>query len=94
MKSFLLSVAATLALSAPALGVADLFTAVSDAWAKTTEVLKREDFFVNFETPFGKDHRILAPIVKFENKAAEPKYDWGPVPYCWEEYPSFKTALS
>ena len=71
--------------------VPDLMNVVIDAWRETTDLLGRDEFFQKFVTPFGKDHRILAPVVKFENQAVSPVWRTGPVPLCWEEYPLFET---
>jgi crotonobetainyl-CoA:carnitine CoA-transferase CaiB-like acyl-CoA transferase len=35
------------------------------------------------ETPFGKSHAILDPIVKYGNADCNPRWDHGPVPYCY-----------
>jgi crotonobetainyl-CoA:carnitine CoA-transferase CaiB-like acyl-CoA transferase len=74
----------------PDLMVAELLKVVYDAWNASTNLLKRDSLFVNFgETPFGKDHRILAPVTAFEKEKANPVWKSGPVPYCWEEKAAF-----
>ncbi|KAK5123465.1 hypothetical protein LTR85_002503 [Meristemomyces frigidus] len=67
----------------PDLHVSDLLFVVIRAWAETTDVLKRKDFFSHFvESPFGKDHIILAPLVRYENAEVSPCWKHSPVPYC------------
>lgn len=67
----------------PDLHVEDLLFVVLSAWASTTDLLKTKEYFAHFaESPFGKDHMILAPIVKFEDKDMSPYWKHSPVPYC------------
>lgn len=61
----------------------ELLFVILDGWRSHSELLKRLDYFSHFsETKFGKDHYILAPMVKFENERASPRWDHGPVPFC------------
>lgn len=70
--------------------MSEILEIVLHAWEKSTPLVTQDDLFVTFKkTPFGEDHRMLAPVVKFETKATNPGYKWGPVPYCWEDYPTF-----
>jgi len=63
--------------------VEELLGIVGTGW-QNTGFLKREDFWAHFaETPFGKDHKILGPLVRYENKEATPHWTHGPVPYCY-----------
>ncbi|KAK4540708.1 hypothetical protein LTR36_008923 [Oleoguttula mirabilis] len=67
----------------PDLHVSDLLFVVIKAWAETTDVLKRKEFFAHFEeSPFGKDHVILAPLVRYGNAEVSPYWTHSPVPYC------------
>lgn len=70
----------------PDLMVEELLTIVLEAWGKTTELLARDDIFVTFDqSPFGNNHRILAPVVKFQNEEANPRWDLSPRPYCFDK---------
>lgn len=60
--------------------VTDLLNIMIEAWTTKSDVLKREEYFVEFETAFGKKHSILAPMWKFENREASPRWSHGPVP--------------
>ena len=70
----------------PDLMVEELLTIVVEAWGKTTDLLARDDLFVNFqESPFGKNHRVLAAVVKFENSEVDPRWERPPQPYCHDK---------
>ena len=67
----------------PDLHVEDLLAIMCTAWDAHTDLLKRKGYFVHFDdSPFGKDHAILAPVVQFENKSVQPHWRHSPVPYC------------
>lgn len=64
----------------------DLLLVVLDGWRAHGGLLQRKEFFAHFEeSPFGKDHFILGPVVKFENESANPRWDHSPIPYCFHE---------
>lgn len=61
--------------------VTDILDIVLKAWKENSDVLERDDFFVKFaETPFGKNHKILAPGWRFDAEEASPRWTHGPVP--------------
>ena len=75
----------------PDLHVGDLLGVVLKAWGQSTDLLKRTEFFSKFaESPFGKDHIILAPLVRYENADVSPYWKHSPVPYC--QHPDVKWA--
>ncbi|KAH0042000.1 hypothetical protein KCU78_g865, partial [Aureobasidium melanogenum] len=63
----------------PDLHVEDLLLVVLQAWLKAG-VIKKE-YLVTYSTQWGKEHTILAPIVKYEDNAVSPHWSHGPVPY-------------
>ncbi|TKA59943.1 hypothetical protein B0A55_10220 [Friedmanniomyces simplex] len=64
----------------PDLHVEDLMANVGGAWAKSG-MLDNKSFYQCFdESPFGKDHTILSPIVHFEEKDANPQSSRSPRP--------------
>jgi hypothetical protein len=76
----------------PDLHVSDLLSVVIKAWAQTTDLLERKEFFSHFaESPFGKDHIILAPLVRYENVETSPYWKHSPVPYC--QHPEVQWAI-
>ncbi|KAF2171090.1 hypothetical protein M409DRAFT_51311 [Zasmidium cellare ATCC 36951] len=62
--------------------VTDLLNIIIAGWRGNEEkVSEREEYYVEFETQFGKKHKILAPAWKFEGgEDVSPRWDWGPVP--------------
>ncbi|EME84337.1 uncharacterized protein MYCFIDRAFT_134113 [Pseudocercospora fijiensis CIRAD86] len=60
--------------------VTDLLDIMVRAWQENSDVLKKEDRFVTFDTKFGKKHRILAPGFKFDIAEPSPRWTYGPVP--------------
>ncbi|EGU73772.1 hypothetical protein FOPG_14751 [Fusarium oxysporum f. sp. conglutinans race 2 54008] len=66
----------------PDLHVEELLYVLGDAWTKNSDLMTRKGYMVNFpKTAWGENHSILSSIVKFENYAASPRWDHGPVPY-------------
>lgn len=53
-------------------------------WNSNTDLLQRKQYFTKFtDSPFGKDHTILAPIARFEgNELSSPHWSHSPRPYC------------
>ncbi|WKT51520.1 CoA-transferase family III domain 1 superfamily [Fusarium oxysporum f. sp. vasinfectum] len=67
---------------APDLHVEELLYVLGDAWTKNSDLMTRKGYMVNVpKTAWGENHSILSSIVKFENYAASPRWDHGPVPY-------------
>lgn len=67
----------------PDLMVEELLYVLAEAWGKNSDILRRPGYMTTFpETPFGKNHTILDPIVKYEKEDCSPRWDHGPVPYC------------
>ena len=67
----------------PDLMVEELLYVLAAAWGKNSDILRRPGYMTTFpETPFGKNHAILSPIVKYSNADCSPRWDHGPVPYC------------
>lgn len=63
--------------------VEDLLYVLGEAWAKQPGLLSRDGYMVTFDdTPYGKKHSILSPVVRFENDDASPRWTHGPVGYC------------
>ena len=70
----------------PDLHVEDLLFVVLSAWASKTDLLHRKQYFTRFtHSPFGNDHIILGPLVKFENDEVSPYWKHSPVPYCYHK---------
>jgi hypothetical protein len=68
----------------PDLMVEELLYVLAEAWGKTGDILRRPGYMTTFpETPFGKNHSILSPIVKYSNDECSPRWSHGPVPYCY-----------
>jgi len=67
----------------PDLMVEELLYVLATAWSKSSDILRRPGYMKTFaETPFGKNHSILSPIVKYGNDDCSPHWEQGPVPYC------------
>jgi hypothetical protein len=73
-------------LMTPDLMVEELLYVLAEAWGKNSDLLRRPGYMVNFpETPFGRNHAILSPIVGYGNEECSPGWRSGPVPYCYSE---------
>lgn len=75
----------------PDLHVEELLKVVLTGWAKKSKFLERADFFVEFkETPFGSNLKILAPVIKYQEDAASPRWLSCPRPYRSDKEVRFK----
>jgi crotonobetainyl-CoA:carnitine CoA-transferase CaiB-like acyl-CoA transferase len=75
----------------PDIHVIELYYAIVDAWdkyaARTGELTANEDFYAHFaDSVYGKDLRILAPVVKYPNDG-DSAFKWTspPVPFCFHK---------
>lgn len=70
--------------------VAPLYYSIIDAWASHSELIRDEKYYVRFsDSVFGKELRVLAPVVKYDDEASCPRWDSPPVPFCHHEYTEF-----
>lgn len=78
----------------PDLMVEELLYVLAEAWGKKSDILRRQGYMVNFpETPFGKNHAVLSPVVKYGNDDCSPRWMSGPVPYCYSESEGWADVL-
>lgn len=56
--------------------VTDLLDVTIQAWKKNSDVLKKEERFVEFETKYGQKHRILAPGFVSERRVESKMAIW------------------
>lgn len=67
----------------PELHVEDLLYILAEAWGKHGDIIGRDGYMVTFDkTVYGEKHRILSPIVRFDNDDVSPRWNHGPVGYC------------
>ena len=60
-------------------------------WSKKTDWLKRDEFFAHWpETVYGKNLRILAPVVRYESREASPRWLSLPKPYRSDKEAGFR----
>ena len=72
--------------------VEELLFVMYAAWSGSTDLLQRKEYFAHFaESPFGKDHTILGPIVKFDDAEASPHWTSPPQPYCYHKEVKWKS---
>jgi hypothetical protein len=72
--------------------VAPLYYEILRAWETSSDHMKNEAFFVHFSgSVFGADLRVLAPVVRYEDEAINPRWTSPPVPFC---HHAFRTFLS
>ena len=60
--------------------VTDLLDIMIAGWRQNSDVLDRGEYYSEFETQFGKSHKILNLPFRFENEEASPRWTHGPVP--------------
>ncbi|GAB7324973.1 hypothetical protein MBLNU13_g08778t1 [Cladosporium sp. NU13] len=67
----------------PDLMVEELLYILIEAWGKNSDILRKPGYMTTFpETPFGNDHSVLGPILKYGDADCSPRWNHGPVPYC------------
>ena len=76
----------------PDLHVEDLFYMMVDVWQKKSKFFETEKLWVDFDdNPYGKTLRILAPLVRYEDQEATPRWTTSPVPFCYHQKVTFRT---
>ncbi|KAI4846813.1 hypothetical protein E4T44_04858 [Aureobasidium sp. EXF-8845] len=79
----------------PDLMVEELLFVLLAAWMKNSDLLQRPEYMVRFaETPFGQNHTILKPVIKYGNAECNPRWLHGPVPYCYSNSAVWGTSKS
>ena len=72
--------------------VIDLFYMMVDVWKKQSKFFEQEDLWVDFkDSPYGKSLKILAPMVRYADPEATPKWLDPPVPFCFHKELAFRT---
>jgi crotonobetainyl-CoA:carnitine CoA-transferase CaiB-like acyl-CoA transferase len=70
--------------------VAPLYYQILKAWDQKSDLIKNEKYYVHFlDSMFGDDLRVLAPIVRYDEKELTPRWSSPPVPFCHHQYQSF-----
>jgi hypothetical protein len=70
--------------------VAPLYYEILKAWERNRDHMQNEDFFVHFSnSSFGRDLRVLAPIIRYAEKEMSPRWTSPPVPFCHHKFRHF-----
>jgi hypothetical protein len=73
--------------------VAPLYYEILRAWEASSDHMKNEAFFVHFSgSVFGADLRVLAPVVRYEDEAINPRWTSPPVPFCYHAFRTFSSS--
>jgi hypothetical protein len=76
----------------PDLHVIDLFFMMLKAWQAKGGLLDQDDRFVHFNNSvYGKDLKILAPMVRYDDSKMTPHWTSPPQPFCHDAYHPFTT---
>ncbi|KAL8389037.1 hypothetical protein RB595_008839 [Gaeumannomyces hyphopodioides] len=71
--------------------VAPLYYSILDAWDKHSDLIRDEKRYVHFsDSVFGKDLRVLAPVVQYADQESSPRWTSPPVPFCHHEFRDFR----
>jgi hypothetical protein len=66
----------------PDLHVMELCFIVLKAWREKTDLIVSDEYFVKFDkNSFGKNLRLLVPVVRYEDITHTPKWKTRPVPF-------------
>lgn len=70
--------------------VIELYYAIRQAWKKTSDLVSNERYYTHFDNSvYGKDLRVLKPLVEYTDKEATPHWTSPPVPFCHSADVSF-----
>jgi hypothetical protein len=73
--------------------VAPLYYQILEAWGQKSDLIKNEGYYVHFaDSVFGKDLRVLAPLVKYDGEELTPRWTSPPVPFCHHKYTCFTNS--
>ncbi|MCJ1394274.1 hypothetical protein MMC18_007152 [Xylographa bjoerkii] len=76
----------------PDLHVIELFYMMVAQWKKKSKFFEQEALWVDFNnSPYGKSLKILAPMVRYADPEATPKWVDPPVPFCFHKELAFRT---
>lgn len=65
------------------LHVIELYYAIYEAWKATSDLVSDEKYYTHFDdSVYGKDLRVLKPLVEYTDKAQTPHWTSPPVPFC------------
>ena len=74
--------------------VVELYYVIYEAWKKSGkkggDLITNEDLYVHFkDSVYGKDLRILAPVVRYDDEQQTPRWTSPPVPFCYHKGPKW-----
>lgn len=70
--------------------VAPLYYSILEAWDKQSGLIRDEKYYVRFsDSVFGKDLRVLAPVVQYDDRECSPRWTTPPVPFCHHAFRDF-----
>lgn len=73
--------------------VAPLYYDIVEAWDRNSNLLKDEKYYVHFpDSVFGADLRVLAPVVRYDDKKTTPRWTSPPVPFCHHTFRRFSAS--
>ena len=71
--------------------VVPLYYMIAASWKKNSDLITNEKYYYHFaNSVYGKDLRIVAPMVRYSDKKLTPRWDRPPLPFCSSgDNPSF-----
>lgn len=61
---------------------------VAAAWEESSDLVSNEEYYTHFsDSVYGKDLRVVRPVVEFTEKASSPHWTSPPVPFCYHADP-------
>ncbi len=63
--------------------VVPLYYMIADAWKKRSDLVSDEKYYVHFgDSVYGRDLRIVAPMVRYDDEDLTPRWELPPLPFC------------
>lgn len=57
---------------------------ISQAWKDNSDLISNEEYYTHFsDSVYGKDIRIVRPLVQYTDSESTPRWSSPPVPFCY-----------
>jgi hypothetical protein len=71
--------------------VIELYYMITAAWKKNSDLISNEKYYTHFkDSVYGNDLRVLAPVVRYDDRHTTPSWSSPPVPFCQHSDPCWR----
>jgi hypothetical protein len=66
--------------------VIELYYDIAEAWKENSDLVTNEEYYTHFrDSVYGKDVRVLRPVVRYTDEETTPRWTSPPVPFCYHK---------